>query len=472
MKLSRLSHATLVAAAIVSQACSSSDSGSALPPGAGGGGAGGGFQHMGGSGGTSSGGAPSGAGGSHALDCPTPSMDAYPPVTLAAFTPPSDPGPKGILLDVSGEVLAFGGYPFPAAQKGDPVFVDGWEVKFSRLLVTVDHITLRQNPDKNPGDESQTDAEVQNVSGPWAVDLHKKGPLAGKGGADETAIPIAAFAGQSLDSTARYAFGFDVVAATASAKNVNLDPAALADYAEMVAKGYAVYYVGTATFKGSGCVPESPAFDELPKVVDFRLGFATPTTYVNCQNPDNDPAKGFPNEEHQRGIAIKENASVIAQLTFHTDHPFWDSVVHDSPPHFDPIAAQYTCVPAGTTPTARVEDMAGVDFEGFRDRGGNKLPWRSCVGAAFVPPDTGAMHFDPQSVPIDPSSADGSKLRDYRDYLTYNQSTQGHLNSNGLCFVKRGYPSPLLGEAGRTCGASVRGRGSAARTAFPASPTP
>ena len=28
------------------------------------------------------------------------------------------------------------------------------------------------------------------------------------------------------------------------------------------------------------------------------------------------------------------------------------------------------------------------------------------------------------------------------DYMTYDQSTQGHLNSDGLCFVDRHYPSP------------------------------
>ena len=45
-----------------------------------------------------------------------------------------------------------------------------------------------------------------------------------------------------------------------------------------------------------------------------------------------------------------------------------------------------------------------------------------------------------QSVPhtTDP----GTGLRDYYDFATYNQSTQGHLNSDGLCFVKRHYPSP------------------------------
>jgi hypothetical protein len=33
-------------------------------------------------------------------------------------------------------------------------------------------------------------------------------------------------------------------------------------------------------------------------------------------------------------------------------------------------------------------------------------------------------------------------MRDYADYMTYDQSTQGHLNSDGLCFVSRHYPSP------------------------------
>jgi hypothetical protein len=36
------------------------------------------------------------------------------------------------------------------------------------------------------------------------------------------------------------------------------------------------------------------------------------------------------------------------------------------------------------------------------------------------------MHFDPQHVPVDPSRTNGSALRDYYDFFTYNQSTQGH----------------------------------------------
>ena len=41
-------------------------------------------------------------------------------------------------------------------------------------------------------------------------------------------------------------------------------------------------------------------------------------------------------------------------------------------------------------------------------------------------------------MPQDPASG----LRDYYDFATYNQSTQGHLNSDGLCYVARNYSSP------------------------------
>jgi hypothetical protein len=186
-------------------------------------------------------------------------------------------------------------------------------------------------------------------------------------------------------------------------------------------------------------VPADPDLDKLPKLVKFRLGFKSPTTYANCQNPDNDPAKGFADEEHQRGLYAFANKTAIAQVTIHTDHPFWEGVVHDSPAHFDQIAAQYVGTP---NPTANLEDMRGVDFSAFKDAQGNNVPWRNCVGTSYTPPDTGAMHFDAKGVATDPSDATGTKLRDYADYMTYNQSTQGHLNSDGLCSVKRNYTSP------------------------------
>ncbi|MDB4982742.1 MAG: hypothetical protein JWM82_3494, partial [Myxococcales bacterium] len=44
------------------------------------------------------------------------------PATLAAFTPPADPGAAGVLFAASGEVLAFTGYGFPPATADDAAF--------------------------------------------------------------------------------------------------------------------------------------------------------------------------------------------------------------------------------------------------------------------------------------------------------------------------------------------------------------
>ncbi len=347
-------------------------------------------------------------------------------------------------LTASGEVLALGGYDFPS----DPEFVDGWEVKFDELLVTVGNVTLSESPDKSPTDQSQTGKAVAQVKGPWAVDLHKGGPLQGKGGSDEQAIKLATLDNQNLnggapfDQTVRYAFGFDVVAATDSAKKLNFDDADNQDYADMVQNGWTVLYVGTATFKGSDCTSTDPSYDfsKLPGTVKFRLGFKSPTHYVNCQNPDNQ-GKALGDEESQRGVQIKANTTTIAQVTIHTDHPFWESVLHDSPAHFDPLAAQAKDVDGVATVT--LADVQGVNFTAFTDKDGNSLPWRSCDTANYTPPDSSkAMDFDTQGIPYDPSGDPGEVLRDDLDYMTYNQSTQGHLNSDGLCFVQRKYPSP------------------------------
>ena len=121
------------------------------------------------------------------------------PGALASFTPPADPGSGGILFAASGEVLALTGYPFPPVNPGDPVFVDGWDVHFTRLLTTVDKIRLSNDPDLSPGDPSQTGSLVAEVDGPWAVDLAHGDPnyLQGKGGPGEEAAPIAALKNQN-----------------------------------------------------------------------------------------------------------------------------------------------------------------------------------------------------------------------------------------------------------------------------------
>jgi hypothetical protein len=390
--------------------------------------------------------------------------------TLAAFTPPTDPGAGGVLFAASGEVLALTGYAFPRAQAGDPAFVDGWDVHFTRLLVTLDNVSLSEGPNVKPGDESCVEPTVAKLSGPWAVDLSHDDPsyLQGKGGPGEKAVPIAALAHQNYPAgntaafdtsgSTSYAFGFDIIPASGSAINVNIAAAGLADYQTMIADGCAVLYVGTATFKGDACTCPTAAsatqacdattyagWPTVGQSVPFHLCFKSPTTYVNCQNPDNDPAKPLSGEEHQRGIYFKKDMSVVAQVTIHTDHPFWDSVLHDSPAHFDQFAAAVAGQgQAGVFPTATVELTKPLDYTAVKDAMGHPLNWRYCAAPPtdVHPQLVGPMAFDAQSVPHGAGTDACAGLRNYYDYTTYNQSTQGHLNSNGLCYVDRHYPSP------------------------------
>jgi hypothetical protein len=124
----------------------------------------------------------------------------------------------------------------------------------------------------------------------------------------------------------------------------------------------------------------------------------------------------------------------------HTDHPFWESIIHDSPAHFDQLAALAKPGPDGRFAVS-LADAVGVDFTAFRFNG-KPLPWRACV-TNYTPPNSAPqMGFDSGTVPHNPSGDPAHTLRDYADFATYNQSTQGHLNSDGLCFVRRGYTSP------------------------------
>ena len=57
------------------------------------------------------------------------------------------------------------------------------------------------------------------------------------------------------------------------------------------------------------------------------------------------------------------------------------------------------------------------------------------------------MSFSTLTVPVCPRGNDPSEcIRDYYDFLRYTQSTQGHLNSQGLCYIDREFPAPAGGS--------------------------
>ena len=416
--------------------------------------------------------------------------------TLLTFAYPADPGAGAFYVTISGESNALTGYPFPPDNfSADTYMPDGWQFEILEYIVVVDKVTLWSNPDQSTTDQEQHGAPIAHLDGPFVVDLHKGGKIVGQGGYPELATPIGVITSQNDNGNApfdtsggtRYAFGFSTVQATYNAYNVNLDPSEAADFARMVQKGYSVFYRGTAVWKGddpgnpfpcvqtsagagedAGLVQEGDAdvptyadggydFSQIDKLTfSFTLGFPTPTNYVNCQNMTAG-GQALPGEDYARGVSASGSQSTVTQVTVHMDHPFWESFQEDTPVHWDDIASQYVGSTANPVPV-NTEDFVGVGFHPWFDKTGTPLPWRNCVGSNYQPPGNGQMFFSTLSVPINPQGtctgtigqdytlATCLAIRDYYDYIRYTQSTQGHLNSQGLCFIDRQYPAPAGGS--------------------------
>ncbi|MBM4364221.1 MAG: hypothetical protein FJ104_16195 [Deltaproteobacteria bacterium] len=344
-------------------------------------------------------------------------------------------------VQISGEDLATDGIPFP--EGGEVVLADGWALTFSHVLVTVGGITLSSDPDRAPADQLQAGDPVARLAGTWAVDLAKAGAVPGAGG-EGTAHPLGVIeerdGGGALRAGERFAFSYALERPSASAERVAFDADAEALYARMVESGDAILFAGEATFRGEDCSSTDSTYDfgALPTKVPFEIGLPIPTGFVNCQNEAN-AGEPFDGEEFQRGVPIPESGLASAQLTIHVDHLLYTDVQHEPELRFDPMAAQLVGAPAGTKLTADL--LRGVDPTAFTDGSGAPLPARRCVDGEL--PSATQLAFDPGTVPVDPSAAPDAALRDYLDFVAYVVSTAGHLNGGeGLCAVKRGYPSP------------------------------
>ena len=207
---------------------------------------------------------------------------------------------------------------------------------------------------------------------------------------------------------------------------------------------------GTGAAAGSGTCPSIYDFSKLPQTMSFQFAFPTPTNYVNCDNYSASELAGH----DVRGVQSSSSQSEVEQVTVHMDHPFWESFEEDTPVHWNQIAAQYI---GQKNPVAHLGDFKGVPFSPFKDNSGVVMPWQWCE-SAYSPPNNAAMSFSTLSVPIDPNGtctgvigqdftkANCKSIRDYYDYIRYTQSTQGHLNSQGLCYIDRQYPAPAGGS--------------------------
>lgn len=368
---------------------------------------------------------------------------------FADFAAPSSSAlNNSLLITVTGEGEATEGTGFPPAPGGGaPYFVDGWELTYEHVLVTVGSVSVLEGPETNPNDQSVTGPLVAEVSGPWAVDLAKQGPLAAKE-QNGTAFALARLVNQNkksgtpaFEATARYAFSHSLVKAAEGAQNVNLDEAAQAAYRTMAQNGWSVLLQGTATWKGDrgtpACRSSDAAYDftRFPQSVKFTFGFAAPVNYKNCVNPELQPIDS-------RGVQTATNTQTTAQITFHLDHPFWEALSEDAPLRFDAIAARRS-VATGPGP-ASVEitnqDLE-FDFQAPKDAQDAPIPWRTCGPVAVGERAMGTVSYDPVNVPVNPMGG-AAGLKNLADYMNWNLSTFGHLNNDGLCFPDRQYPSP------------------------------
>lgn len=355
---------------------------------------------------------------------------------------------KGFIVTVTGESSATEGNAFPPATDQEVVFKDGWQLEYEHVLVTIDHITLSENPDRSPTDPSQTGDPVARLDGPFVVDLAKAGPLDSKE-MNGKAWRLGAIANQNLvtgmpafSSTTKYAFGFELVAAASGATDVDLDADAKAAYQLMQTKGWTVLMKGTATWRGDlgnpACRSTNASYDwsRVPKVVHFQFGFKAPVTFKNCVNPELSPADS-------RGVQTQLNGETVAQATFHLDHPFWESLEEDAPLRFDAIAARKSVMtgPAPAAVDVTEADLIGVELQSFKDAQGLAMPIRFCGAQQTGEPTAGTLGYDPKNVPVNPLGGEAG-LKDLYDYMTYNLSTFGHLNNDGLCFPARNFAAP------------------------------
>ena len=364
-----------------------------------------------------------------------------PPGTGTTLNTSCDPGftqtapnkPGSIYVTFSGESLGVNGLPFPG-NGTDPAFVDGWSVSFDELLVIVGNFRLSPGATQS-ADQSVVSSPVAAKAGPYVLDTHKPNGFVGRDGV-EPAGGIFKWdtddSGRAFDTNTRYAFSYDVVKAVYPATQVNLTQAQFADYALMVQKGWSKLYRGTATYFGTGTYTPDPAvqakFAAMPTTVYFMMGWNDAGGHINCINPDFGNGEDLAN----RGVQPSTNGAVIAQVTQHVDHFFWDKLRdhNDIKLRFDPVAAW---APANTTAgspfdlrTLGTRPLAATfsDNTPLPDRGPFETAGYTCGGERPCAQVTMNLNGVP-SAPNVPGLA---------NFMAFSAQSQMHLNADGLCY--------------------------------------
>jgi hypothetical protein len=363
------------------------------------------------------------------------------------FTETSPNTPNTIGVTFSGETLGIDGLPYVPNLPGDPVFVDGWSVKFFEYIVVVGNIRLNTNPTE---DSTWKDmgGQVAIKTGPFVFDAHQAHGFLGKDGVEPASglfLWTQLDNGQPFDTSVRYAFSYDVEQAAYPATNVNLNAEELGDYDLMVKHKWSKFIRGVATHTATGSYTNSndpnaaraqTNFAAMPTTVNFAFGWDDHTQILNCVNTDN--GDGVEDNLDNRGVQTNNSAMYVAQITMHTDHIFWDTLEHEGEPlRFDPIAAM---APANTTIANPfwINDLHQNLATTFQD--GTPLPDRGPFMMGNQMPFTTDMPNNGVQVILDTAGVTTVPATSYPSFMQFSVQSQAHLNAQGLCYIVGQHP--------------------------------
>jgi len=380
---------------------------------------------------------------SHGITCPGGSGQTLNATCSPGFSQSTNT-PGSIQVTFSGETLGVSGLPFVPVHTGDPVFVDGWSVTFDEILVVLGNIRVAPGATQFPV-QSEINTPVATMAGPFVVDMHNPSGFVGKDGIEPAGAIFVWNTqdnGQAFSTTTRYSFSYDVMKASYPATQINLTSAQFADYALMVQNGWSKLYRGTATYVGNCNWTTWPQgdptgkvqslFSALPTTVHFMFGWNDATSAINCANPD------FGSDENIQanwGVQPTSSGAIVAQITLHVDHAFWDILKQEGAPlRFDPIAAW---APQNTTASAPFDlrTLATKPLAAtFSDQALTPLPDRGvCQNAVGY---TTTDQDNPNQVTLNLHDVPASNLPGIADFMAFSAQSQMHLNANGLCYIK------------------------------------
>jgi hypothetical protein len=276
----------------------------------------------------------------------------------------AEPGAGAVSIRLSGEGAAKTGYPY-SKNGAEILFTDGWRVRFSKYLVSVGQLRLT----------GADDVEAFRSDEVFVTDLHRGDPTV--------------LVREGLQARRWERFSFRVLPPPEEAKIVG--EVASADLARMQRDGLNYWIEGIAEKNG--------------RSVSFAWGLSNATRATNCTN-------GLDGTE---GIVVRNNATTEAEITFHLDHLFWDTLGTEvANLRFDAIAATAgddSVVSLDEVATQPLADLRGPDGSVLMDANGKRI------------------FYNPGSVPLPEPNL--------RAFMLATSAGQAHLNGVGLCTISR-----------------------------------